>query len=330
MRTIGACHSWPMFREMASSGNLTPLQNHVLWIARGDKLDGSAKAMKIDILHDFLSIATTQSLTQSAEERSTTQSNLSKRVRQLEIWLGRDLIDRRSRPLSLTKAGCDFIPIARGMLAELDAFRGAQAPWSVAEGAASIAMPHSATLSIYPAFKQKLLKQLPNARFAARLANHDGVAAMIARSECDLALATLHPKVPQSEEFTVFRSVAIATERLVVVSPPNTRKETVLPLHVSHRLTYIGQIWQKCRIPVATSKEVEHGMAADIRVYCLSGEGRGVLPETLVEAEIESGRLELTATSEDLSYSVSLYCAPKASLQAKKIWKTAYEIYSRK
>lgn len=34
-------------------------------------------------------------------------------------------------------------------------------------------------------------------------------------------------------------------------------------------------------------------MAADIKAYCLSGEGRGVLPETLVDAEIASGRLSI-------------------------------------
>lgn len=61
--------------------------------------------MNIELLHDFLCVSDTMNLTISAEERHTTQSNLSKRIRQLETWLGRDLIDRRSRPLTLTKAG---------------------------------------------------------------------------------------------------------------------------------------------------------------------------------------------------------------------------------
>ena len=285
--------------------------------------------MNIEILHDFLSIAETMSLTQSADARRTTQSNLSKRIRQLELWLGRDLIDRRSRPLALTQAGKDFISTARGILSELDVFRGNHAPWSVAEGAASIAMPHSATISIFPSLKQTLIKHIPNANFAPRLANHDMVATMLARSECDLALATFHPEVPQAEEFTVFRSVEIAREQLVIVSPPGTDDDTKLALHVSHHLTYIGQIWEKCRVPVTTTKEIEHGMAADIRAYCLSGEGRGVLPQTLVEADIASGRLQVAPVREDLSYSFSLYCAPKASVQAKRIWRTAFDLYRK-
>lgn len=282
--------------------------------------------MNLEIIQDFLSIAETMSLTQSAEARGTTQSNLSKRIRQLETWLGRDLIDRRSRPLALTQAGRDFISIGRGIVADLDAFRGAHAPWSIAEGAASIAMPHSATISVFPEFKKSLLQRMPQAAFAPRLANHDKVGVMLARSECDLALATFHPKVPQAEEFGVFKSVEIARERLVVVSPPGVRDADELPLHVSHQLTYIGQIWQKCRLPLATSQEVEHGMAADIKAYCLSGEGRGVLPETLVEAEVASGRLNVIPVDADMSYSFSLYCAPKASVQAKRIWRAAADM----
>lgn len=116
--------------------------------------------MNFELLHDFLGVSDTMNLTLSAEERNTTQSNLSKRIRQLETWLGRDLIDRHSRPLTLTQAGHDFIPIARNVIAQLDEYRDAHVPWSVAEGAVSIAMPHSATISVFPNFKQRIVTQI--------------------------------------------------------------------------------------------------------------------------------------------------------------------------
>lgn len=285
--------------------------------------------MNIELLRDFLCVSDTMNLTLSAEERHTTQSNLSKRIRQLETWLGRDLIDRRSRPLALTKAGQDFIPIARNIISQLDEYKGARVPWSVAEGAVSIAMPHSATISVFPSFKQRIVRQIPRASFAPHLANHDTVATMLARSECDLALVAYHPATPQAEEFAVFRSVEIARERLVIVAPPHADSTEPLTLHVSHRRTYIGQIWQNSRVSVPITEEIEHGMAADIRAYCLSGYGRGVLPETLVEADINSGKLAICCPEADLSYSFSLYCAPKASAQAKRIWKAAAQLTNR-
>lgn len=282
--------------------------------------------MNIELLRDFLCVSESMNMTRAAELRSTTQSNLSKRLRALEAWLGRDLIDRRGRPLALTQAGEDFVPKARGILADLDAFRGAGIPWSVREGAVSIAMPHSATISVFPSFKKRLLRRLPKASFAPRIANHDMVARMLTRSECDLALVTRHPRVPQADEFAVFRSVDIARERLVLVAPPGVNEDEPLPLHVSHSRTYIGQIWQACRGAVPVTREVEHGMAADIRAHCLAGDGRGVLPESMIEADIASGRLVLCDCQADLGYDISLFCAPKASTQAKRIWALASDI----
>lgn len=279
--------------------------------------------MNIELLHDFLCVSQTMNLTVSANNRHTTQSNLSKRIRNLEIWLGRDLIDRRSRPLTLTKAGHDFIPVARNIISQLDEYRGAHVPWSIAEGAVSIAMPHSASISVFAGFKQRIVRKIPRASFAPKLANHDTVATMLSRSECDLALVAFHPATPQAEEFTVFKSVEIARDRLVIVAPPDSKCTDRLPLHVSHRRTYIGRVWQNSRVKVPFSEEVEHGMAADIRAYCLSGEGRGVVPETLVESDLACGTLVLWCREPKLSYSFRLYCAPKASVQAKLIWNVA-------
>lgn len=56
--------------------------------------------MNIDHLRDFLSVVETLGLTVAAQQRNTTQSNLSKRLRSLEDYLGRTLIDRRIRPTS--------------------------------------------------------------------------------------------------------------------------------------------------------------------------------------------------------------------------------------
>ncbi|RJE82033.1 helix-turn-helix domain-containing protein [Paracoccus onubensis] len=55
--------------------------------------------MNIEQLRDFLCVAETLNLTMAADQRNTTQSNLSKPLSGLEEYLGRTLVDRRSRPL---------------------------------------------------------------------------------------------------------------------------------------------------------------------------------------------------------------------------------------
>lgn len=276
--------------------------------------------MNIDLMRDFLCCAETLSLTRAAERRNTTQSNMSKRLRSLEEYLGQALIDRSDRPITLTQAGLDFLPVARQILSEIDVFKGRSAPWYPTEGGLSIAMPHSATVTVFSRFKEWLSHRLPETFFAPKIANHDMAAHMLAHSEVDLAIVTRHPNVSIDERFAVFSAVDIASDRLVIVEPPGTADLTELPLHVSHELTYIGKIWQTYRDTAPASAEVEHGMAADIRAHCLAGRGRGVLPETLVEMDIVAGRLLLCPTKVEMKYMISLYCAPRAQRRANRLW----------
>ncbi|MEF2073600.1 LysR family transcriptional regulator [Consotaella aegiceratis] len=262
-------------------------------------------------------------LTLAAEVRNTTQSNLSKRLRKLEEYLGKELVDRSVRPLQLTPAGHGFLPSARLIIEELNGFREKRAPWHPAEGGVTIAMPHSATVSIFPDFKERLSQTLPGIFFAPTIANQDTVARILSRSEIDLALVTRHPAVAPADEFSVFRPVDIARDRLVIVAAPGTRENERRPLHISHPLTYLGKVWEACRCRVPICEEIAHGMASDIRAQCLAGRGRGVLPETLVEADIAAGRLVTHPCQTDLHYTISLYSAPRASRKAKQIWKAA-------
>ncbi|MBT0779173.1 LysR family transcriptional regulator [Paracoccus sp. pheM1] len=275
--------------------------------------------MNIEQLRDFLCVAETLNLTLAADRRNTTQSNLSKRLRSLETYLGRILIDRRSRPVSLTPAGEDFVPKARQVLFEIDAFRGGSAPWSPSEGGISIVMPHSATVAVFPRFRERLSHGMSGIHFAPRIANHDTAARLLVRSDTDLAIVTRHPQVPIDEDFTVFQPADIATDRLVVVEPPEAG-DAVLPLHVPHPLTYIGRMWEASRIPLPATDEVPHGMAAYIRAHCLAGRARGVLPESLVEADIAAGRLAVRHTNASMDYVISLFCAPRASRRARQVW----------
>lgn len=78
-------------------------------------------------LSDFITLAETRSFQTTANRQHISQPALSRRIQALEEAIGAKLFDRRSQPISLTKAGSAVLPFVKealGRLAEgLEAFR---------------------------------------------------------------------------------------------------------------------------------------------------------------------------------------------------------------
>ncbi len=75
-------------------------------------------------IEDFFALVRTQAFTEAAAQRCSTQPAFSRRIRQLEAWLGAPLFDRTARPVRLTAEGEAFRPRAERMREDmLDARR---------------------------------------------------------------------------------------------------------------------------------------------------------------------------------------------------------------
>lgn len=59
-------------------------------------------------IEDFIALDKTRNFTAAADQRHTTQPAFSRRIQNLEYWIGADLFDRQSRPVALTTAGEEF------------------------------------------------------------------------------------------------------------------------------------------------------------------------------------------------------------------------------
>ncbi len=71
--------------------------------------------MDINLIYDFIDLSETRSFSASASNRLVSQPTLSRRIKQLEDWVGAPLVDRQVRPLRLTGRGVSFLPIALEM-----------------------------------------------------------------------------------------------------------------------------------------------------------------------------------------------------------------------
>lgn len=71
--------------------------------------------MDINLIYDFIDLSETRSFSASASNRLVSQPTLSRRIKQLEDWVGAPLVQRQVRPLRLTGKGESFLPIALEM-----------------------------------------------------------------------------------------------------------------------------------------------------------------------------------------------------------------------
>jgi DNA-binding transcriptional LysR family regulator len=81
--------------------------------------------MTLKQLEAFYLAATLGSFALAAQRAHVTQSSLSKRIAELEGWVGAELFDRSGQRAQLTEAGHRLLPVAAQMLELKEAARGA-------------------------------------------------------------------------------------------------------------------------------------------------------------------------------------------------------------
>ena len=64
--------------------------------------------MELSWLEDFLTLSVTGNFSRAAETRHVSQPAFSRRIRNLEYWVGTPLVDRSVFPIALTPAGESF------------------------------------------------------------------------------------------------------------------------------------------------------------------------------------------------------------------------------
>ncbi|NVJ64163.1 MAG: LysR family transcriptional regulator [Flavobacteriaceae bacterium] len=107
--------------------------------------------MQTNWLKDFIALSESQNFSATALQRFTSQSALSRRIRQLEEWVGETLIDRNSNSRFLTQAGETFLPFAQKALLTLN--HGAEMARIVSDNEDQqlrIAITHALSLTFFP------------------------------------------------------------------------------------------------------------------------------------------------------------------------------------
>lgn len=292
--------------------------------------------MELKWLEDVLSLSTTLSFSRAARERNVTQSALSRRVKQLEDWLGSPLFDRSSYPIRLTEAGRTFLPRAQEILRQVQGAR--QELRQQHEDAAEtliFSTLNTLSLTYFPGLVRRMEEKLGplKTRFCDQRSSFDGNVALLDRGECDFLLTYAHEAVSPELDPECFVYRRLGSERAIPVSIPDSEGE---PLHAFRcgdtpvrLLSYGSSTFFARRLallfaerPTPLVTVYENPMSVGLKAMVLAGRGVAWVPESLVVEELRSGQLVPAAdTSWYVSAEIRLYRArQQGRLPVEQFW----------
>ena len=310
--------------------------------------------MEIKWLEDFVTLADTSSFSRAAELRNVTQPAFSRRIKQLEGWLGATLISRATMPAELTSAGRNFLPVAEEAIRTFYAAREALRP-PHEPGLVRFAALHTLTVTFFPRWLKALEKS--GGTFSTSLIpDRGGIEAnldALVDDEADFFLTYAHPEVPFHLDRGKFESLTVAHDRLVPLVAANveisgstqagrnlldravTQPRMAIPYLSYGFNSFFGVALSRLllrRPPFRRRTTHEATISAGLMNLAMTGAGVCWLPESLARDQMEAGHL-VAASADDgwnLDLEIRLYRhAASRNRKVEDLWRTARQMLER-
>jgi DNA-binding transcriptional LysR family regulator len=170
--------------------------------------------MDLQRLRSLLAIADTGSITEAADRIGLTQPALSRRLQQLESYLGAELLNRGRKGTELTEIGHLVVAEARGLVNRFDHLREqVRAHQGLEGGSVRIGGGATAVSFVLPTAIARFRQEHPGIRFQLKEAGSIEVAEDVISGRLELGLVTLPV---QARELQIW---PLLTDRIVLVAP---------------------------------------------------------------------------------------------------------------
>lgn len=261
-------------------------------------------------LHYFWMVAKEGHLTRAAKKLHVSQSALSSQIRQLEGQLGHDLFLRQGRALLLTEVGNLVLEYAESIFnlsSELMAVMESGDHQRIQQ----LRIGSVATLSRN--FQDNFLRPVigkSGVKLVMKSSNLDDLLSQLQIHKLDLILSN---RAVASDSATPWRCKLIAQQRVCLVGPNNeefqrlsfpadlNKVKVLLPGPDSDIRTQFDLYCEKHGVSVSPYAEVDD--MAMLRLLARDSGGLAVVPEVVVQDEIQTGVLKLYGTLESVTES---------------------------
>jgi len=260
--------------------------------------------MRLEWLEDILAIAETGSFSGAAERRRLTQSAFSRRIQQIEDYVGVELFDRGHKPIRLqptTLAQREQILLLAAGLRQLlvDLRRGER----ITRNKVVIACQHSLTTVRIPAILRALPVQRDGIHVRLRSANLDECTGLLLSRQADVAIIYRLPDEMNDFSADYLEVITIGSDRLIPVfdaplpeapaKPTDTRE---IPCVAYPADVFFGKVMERKILPFLDpgshcTPKVETALTLAAVEMAAAGICVAWVPESLVLDRIATGRL---------------------------------------
>jgi DNA-binding transcriptional LysR family regulator len=254
--------------------------------------------MDFDRLRLFRDVAYNRSISRGAGMNGISQSAVSQYLQDLEEQMGVTLLDRGSRPLTITEAGKLYLDMCRDVLSRRDEFQAAlESLKGEVEGTVRVASIYSVGLSELSRLETEFLRRYPQARIEVQYLRPEKVYEAVATDRADLGLMS-YPEATKEVTVLPWRREEMA----VAASPyhPLAKNTEVRPEDLDG-LDFIGFDED---LPIRRDIDRflrEHHVHVNVTLHfdniqmikeaVAHGSGVSIMPARVMEEDVARGRL---------------------------------------
>ena len=262
--------------------------------------EGEGKAMDLRWLEDLVALAEAGSITRAAALRNVTQPAFTRRIQQIEQWLGAPVIDRSVRPARVSAAVLRKIEDVRALSGEIRQLRRDVVDGEAAQRRVAIAAQHSLSSGLLPRFIAQLQLRKPSPTIQLRSANRAECHTLLMTRQVSMLVIYETEGLPIAPDETLIERRVIGTDQLCPVASPQRRKSLPsaarIPVVGYPPDVFFGAVFARRILPMLQARQPVEVLCETALVpaaLALAVEGAGIawLPRSLCAPHLASGAL---------------------------------------
>ena len=261
--------------------------------------------MELKWLEDLLVLLEEKSITRAAARRHVTQPAFSRRIRQLEQWLGVEILDRRTKPVSFRPTGLALEGGVRDIVNRLYALRN-----SVHESQDQITFvaQHTLAISRFPSLIRGVKNKLPVPSYRVVTANYEQCESLF-YNEADLLLCYQNAQRQFNFSHKAVRKLHLGKDQLIPVASRQLAARLgelsprmAIPLLMYQQGSFLSDALAGSCLPAVIRDyrvEVvcESAFSASLKEMVFADMGIAWLAREIIEKELSQGTMVSYASS---------------------------------